>query len=404
MKSRSRRVLCLTVVAAAVTVVALAAPSLASAGGVNYVTPRRRRASRSSRERPTSGTTATTARRLSPSRSRSRSTEAPYTSAYVTDNGSLQLLTSDGGLSSGCSELPINGFDLSLIPYQGDLRTDGANDGIFTTTTGSAPHRQFVIEWRTTYFQSAGNGELRGHPARGLGDPVSVIYGQTADSGSAETSGIQASDNGPSTQFSCGETTLPSGLRVNYVPSGCPAGSTLHHDRGLTSSTRPTSRFRPGRTVCWTNNGQVRTRRRRTPEYSTPASWLPATCSRSPSTTPGRYPYHCVIHGALMTGLITVNTGPPPPHRHRRLRRLRRLRHLHLRLRLRLRLRHRHLRHLHLHLRHRHLRHLRHRSGAAYRGSSVCVSPPRRRRSGERTARSATCDASALAARCGAAW
>ena len=38
MKSRSRRLLCLTVAVAATTIVVLAAPSLASAGGVNYVT------------------------------------------------------------------------------------------------------------------------------------------------------------------------------------------------------------------------------------------------------------------------------------------------------------------------------------------------------------------------------
>ena len=95
--------------------------------------------------------------------------------------------------------LPIDGLDLSLIPYRATC--EQTSGGIFTATTGSPPHRQFVIEWRTTYFQRTGNRELRGHPAGRLGD-ASVIYGQTVDNGSEETSGIQDSERA-FTQFSC---------------------------------------------------------------------------------------------------------------------------------------------------------------------------------------------------------
>ena len=108
MRSRSRRLLCLTVVAAAVTVVALAAPSLASAGGVNYVT------------------TTQTGQSIIPGTTdvgnHCDDCATPvtfpfpvtvygsmYTSAYVTDNGSLQLLTSNGGVpDDACMPLAIN--------------------------------------------------------------------------------------------------------------------------------------------------------------------------------------------------------------------------------------------------------------------------------------------------------
>jgi hypothetical protein len=100
-KSRSRRLLCLTVVVAATTIVALAVPSLASAGGVNYVT------------------TTQTGQSIVPGTTDvgnhcddcATLVNFPftvsvygtsYTSGYVTDNGSLQLLTSNGGASSGC--------------------------------------------------------------------------------------------------------------------------------------------------------------------------------------------------------------------------------------------------------------------------------------------------------------
>ena len=114
--------------------------------------------------------------------------------------------------------LPINGFDRAFIPYQDDLRTDETNDGIFTAVIGSPPNRQFVIEWRTTYFERSGNANFEAIFSEDSGI-LSVIYGATADNGAQETSGIQAEDIGIFfTQFSCGDSTLVSGLRVNYVP------------------------------------------------------------------------------------------------------------------------------------------------------------------------------------------
>ena len=106
MTSRNRRVLCLTVVAAAVSVVALAGPSLASAGGgITYTT------------------TTQTGQSIIPGTADAGNhcddcatpVDFPfpvtvygstYTSGFVTDNGSLQLLTSNGGASSGCFSLP----------------------------------------------------------------------------------------------------------------------------------------------------------------------------------------------------------------------------------------------------------------------------------------------------------
>ena len=227
MKSPSRRALCLVVVAAAVSVVALSAPSLASAGvGVVYTT------NTQTGQSITPGTTDTG------NHCDDCTTEitlpfpvsiygGSYTSAFVSSNGSLQFLTSNGGSSSGCSELPINGLDVSFIPYQDDLRTDESPGGIYTAVTGSAPNREFVIEWRTTYFQRAGTANFEAILSESS-DTISAIYGATVDDGALETSGIQSSDNGPYTQFSCGESTLTSGLRVNYVPQPdvCPAGST----------------------------------------------------------------------------------------------------------------------------------------------------------------------------------
>jgi hypothetical protein len=144
-----------------------------------------------------------------------------YTSVSVSSNGNLQFSTDNSGWSTGCVSMPINGVDRSFVLYQGDLHTDGVNGGVFTATIGSPPNRQFVIEWRTTYDNRTGTANFESVFVEGS-DTLAVIYGLTADAGLEETSGIQASDLGPFTQFSCGDPTLVSGLRVNYLPVAGP--------------------------------------------------------------------------------------------------------------------------------------------------------------------------------------
>ena len=171
MKSRSRRVLCLTVVAAAVTVVALAAPSLASAGGVNYVTTTQ------TGQSIIPGTTdvgnhcddcATPVTFPFPVTVYG----STYTSAYVTDNGSLQLLTSNGGVLVGLLRAPDQRLRPLADPVpgrpahgRGQRRNLHDDDGQRTAPAVRDRVADDLLPERR-------NGELRGHPARGLGDPV----------------------------------------------------------------------------------------------------------------------------------------------------------------------------------------------------------------------------------------
>ena len=131
---------------------------------------------------------------------------ATYSSAYVSSNGNIQFLTDNSAAPFlACTPLAINGFDRAFIPYLADLSTEGAGNGIFTATIGSPPNRQFVIEWRASYFQRAGSANFETIFTEGSGT-LSAIYGVNTDNGSQETSGIQSTDLGPFTQFSCGES------------------------------------------------------------------------------------------------------------------------------------------------------------------------------------------------------
>ena len=71
-----------------------------------------------------------------------------YGTATVSSNGNLQFNSSLTEATNTC--LPHSGPRATIFALQGDLTTAGAGNGIFTVTTGAAPHpRQYVIEWRT---------------------------------------------------------------------------------------------------------------------------------------------------------------------------------------------------------------------------------------------------------------
>ena len=154
-----------------------------------------------------------------------------FNSVNVASNGSLDLIGNQAPFTHGCQVLPNTLWTMAILPYQDDLRTDnisftgcnvfpGATCGVFTSVTGTAPNRQFNIEWRAVHFAdttTSVNFEVVLNESQTSFD---VIYGATSDSGLDETSGVQASSTGPATTFSCGTATLTSGLKVTYNCSG----------------------------------------------------------------------------------------------------------------------------------------------------------------------------------------
>ena len=115
----------------------------------------------------------------------------------------------------------------TLFPNYADLVTDESvgpcpDFGIFTQTLGTAPNRQFIIRWKANYFNSPpgpAQAEFEVLLTEGS-NTLSVIYGVTGDNGLTAVSGIQQ-DLKVFTSFSCDETTLIPGLRVDYIPTSC---------------------------------------------------------------------------------------------------------------------------------------------------------------------------------------
>ena len=80
------------------------------------------------------------------------------------------------------------------MQYTGCSGFPGGNCGIFTSTTGTAPNRQFNVEWRVVHFAdtttSANFSVVFYENDSSFFD---VFYGATSDNGLDETSGVQAS-------------------------------------------------------------------------------------------------------------------------------------------------------------------------------------------------------------------
>src|SRR5262249_32288397 len=129
-----------------------------------------------------------------------------FTSATVSSNGSLDLTAPLGTpFTHGCLTLPNTSWGMAILGYQDDLRTDnisfpgcagfpGGQCGIFTSVTGTAPSRRFNIEWRVTHFAdttTSANFEVVFY--EGNSSFFDIFYGASNDSGSDETSGVQAS-------------------------------------------------------------------------------------------------------------------------------------------------------------------------------------------------------------------
>src|SRR5438874_1759088 len=152
-----------------------------------------------------------------------------FNSALVSSNGNLQFTGHTSYFDTSCP-LPDVNVGEAVFPYQDDLLTDQTSAdcanfaggcGVFTSTTGTTPNRQFNIEWRAAYVGRSGtaNFEVRFYEGSSFFD---VFYGATADNGSGEESGVQQSaSSSAATTYSCLAPILTNGSKVTYSCAAC---------------------------------------------------------------------------------------------------------------------------------------------------------------------------------------
>ena len=235
-----------------------------------------------------------------------------FTTANATSNGALELIGNSAPYTHGCVTLPNGFWNMAILAYQGDLRTDqqagcagfpGGNCGIFTSVTGTAPNRQFNVEWRVVdYADTTAPANFEVVFYENYQSFFDIFYGATSDNGSDETSGVQASVIGPATTFSCGAGTLTSGLRVTYTCSAATAtpSPTATATATFTSTPTATATFTP-----------------------TPTATAMFTPTPTPTATETPTPTPTATATATATATLTPTSTPtatprqrptPPPH------------------------------------------------------------------------------------------
>lgn len=145
-----------------------------------------------------------------------------FSAATVSSNGTLQFSSSSTAYSNAC--LPNATFSNTILGHWDDLRTDGFGNGIFTSTTGSAPNREFHIEWRAIYFSGAGtvNFEIRLHE----GSPAfEIVYASVGQSAASATIGCQQGTGARFTEHGCNQTgSVGSGTQLSFALPACVNG------------------------------------------------------------------------------------------------------------------------------------------------------------------------------------
>jgi Kelch motif/Galactose oxidase, central domain len=154
-----------------------------------------------------------------------------FTAANLSSNGNIQFVSNSNSLANACP-LPSATMNMAIYPEWDDLRTDqigtgctaygGVGCGIFTSISGTAPNRIFNIEWRTVYFganTTRANFELRLYEGQNRFD---MVYGETAQTGSSSTEGVQRGTGVQFTQYACNTAgSVNSGLQLVFTEPPC---------------------------------------------------------------------------------------------------------------------------------------------------------------------------------------
>jgi len=147
-----------------------------------------------------------------------------YTQAYVNINGTLNFGSGFAAYSNG--PLASSGQNTSIYPFWDDLITQNYSaKTIYYATIGSAPNRQFIVQWTGMYFYnnpSVQMGTFQVILFEGS-NVVQIQYrdllGGSQSMGNSATVGIKK-DNSTYKQYSYNTASLTQGQAIRYTPNG----------------------------------------------------------------------------------------------------------------------------------------------------------------------------------------
>lgn len=148
-----------------------------------------------------------------------------YSNVGVSTNGNVQPgISSRGSTAYNNNCLPSATFGRpAVLPFWDDLyftSTDtshGFTEGVFVRTSGTAPHRKFLVSWQGHLFSDAGTLVMAQVTFQeGL---QTVVYAYGRSGGGSTTIGIQSKQQLSYTQYTCnsGGTPVAAGQKLTLV-------------------------------------------------------------------------------------------------------------------------------------------------------------------------------------------
>jgi Concanavalin A-like lectin/glucanases superfamily/Carboxypeptidase regulatory-like domain len=143
-----------------------------------------------------------------------------YGDVWVGTNGVLNFGI-DPGADPDNAELPVaDAVDAVVAPFWDDLNVD-ASASVRTGVLGTAPNRQFVVEWRNALVKATGD-RVTFEAALGENGQIAFWYGALSTPGqlgSGATVGLQGEDDPIANQFLYEQAALPSNGSIRYTPA-----------------------------------------------------------------------------------------------------------------------------------------------------------------------------------------
>ncbi len=157
---------------------------------------------------------------------------ASGTVVRVSTNGNVQFVPTGGATAFSNTALPAGAFGATvpvLMPFWDDLDLRTTDGGIYTQTIGTAPNRQFVIEWRGKQFSEAGSTQTVNFAVilnEGTAGAFEYRYVQTGTAaaianGASATVGVQKANSG--TDFTQSSFNQPVVTPGRVLPATLPA-------------------------------------------------------------------------------------------------------------------------------------------------------------------------------------
>ncbi len=160
-----------------------------------------------------------------------------YNSAFVTTNGHLNFLASSTTFSNVA--IPATGVpNAAIYPLWDDLNVVSGSGSMWTKTTGTAPNRSFVVEWRNVNFYSTTltvDFEARLNEDGTIVTSYRNIGTDPREQGSSATVGIENANGTIALQYSFNTAVLSDSRSIKFRPpaTGRVSGAVTDANDGL---------------------------------------------------------------------------------------------------------------------------------------------------------------------------